>query len=133
MLHLEEVLSELPQVEAPLRHTFGGGVYVRELFIPKGSIIIGKRHRGETMNMMTHGVLALYMGSDESAQIVKAPQTFVSPPFTKKMAIALEDTIFVNIHPTDKTDLEQIEDEFIIKESDYNLLEKGDTLCLGQQ
>jgi hypothetical protein len=85
------------------------------------------------MNMITTGKLALYVEDGEPAAVVEAPMTFTSPPFTKKMAVALEDTIFVNIHPTDKTDLEQIEDEFIIKESDYNLLEKGDTLCLGQQ
>lgn len=116
---MEKKLFAMPQVEMPLRHNFADGVYVRELFMPKDTIVIGKRHRFETCNILLKGELSLYMGKGVQSKRIRAPYIFNSKPGTKKMAYVHEDSIFLNIHPTDETDLEKIENEFIISEEEF--------------
>lgn len=133
---LENELLKMEQVEIPTTHTFSGGVYLRQIFIPKGTIIIGKRHRHETCNILLSGSLILYMGEDVPTQRIDGPFLFTSAPNTKKMAYCVEDAVFVNIHPTKETDLEKIEQEFIIPEEEYLLeeakrIEDGGVKCLG--
>jgi hypothetical protein len=129
---LEKEMLKLPQVECNLTHSFAEGVYVRELFIPKDSWIMGKRHRYETCNILLKGKLSLYMGKGVPAKVIEAPLIFNSIPGTKKFAYAHEDTIFLNIHPTSETDLDKIEQEFIVSEKEFKELEaqRGE-ICLG--
>ncbi len=130
LYELEKKLSKMEQVDIPLDHIFSGGVYIRQISVPKGTIIIGKRHRHETCNILIKGVLVLYMGEDVPTQKIEGPFLFTSPPGTKKMAYCQEDAVFLNIHPTTETDLEKIEKEFIIPEEEF-LLENGGVRCLG--
>ena len=116
---LERELGKLPQLELPLVHTFSGGVYIRELTIPKGAIIIGKRHRHETCNILMKGELELWVGEGLPTRRIKGPLLFTSPPLTKKAAVCIEEAVFMNIHPTEETDLEKIEAHFIIPEKEY--------------
>lgn len=133
---LETEFLKLPdemQVETPLVHHFADGVYVRELLIPKGTIIIGKRHRFETCNILLQGKISLYMGENIPVKTLKAPAIFNSKPGTKKMGFTHEDTIFLNIHPTSEKDLDKIEEEFIIPEEEFVIeIERGEKQCLGQ-
>ena len=125
---VEKVLSEIEQIDLPVAHHFADGIYVRELVIPKGTIIIGKRHRKETCNILLKGSISIFLDDDgkivgeNGRPIVKrfyAPAIFNSPPFSKKMGYTHEDTIFLNIHPTQDKDLDKIEQEFIIPETEY--------------
>lgn len=120
---IENEMLKHPQIDAPLTHNFADGVYVRELFIPKGSLIMGKRHRFETCNILLKGKLAMYIGKGEPSQVIEAPLIFNSKPGVKKFAFALEDTIFLNIHPTKETDVDKIEEIFIISEDEYENLD----------
>jgi len=134
LVDLEKTLATFDQVEAPVTHNFSKGVYVRELFIPKDSIIIGKRHRYETCNIILKGDISIYMGEDLPVKRLKAPCIFNSEPGTKKMGYTHEDTIFCNVHPTDERDLDKIEEEFIITEEEYQTRYiEGETICLGEQ
>jgi len=126
---LEEAMKALPQVQEKVDHHFAEGVYVRTLFIPKGTLLIGKRHRLETCNMIVKGDISIYMGPGLPVRRFIAPCIFNSNPGTKKLGYAHEDTYFVNIHPTELKDLEQIEHMFIIPEKEY--LEAQGELCLG--
>lgn len=119
---VEQVLKRLPQTEEIVTHHFGGGVYARELFIPAGNLIIGKRHRHESLNMVLKGHISVFVAPGLPVEHLYAPAIFTSPPFSKKMGYAHEDTVFVNVHPTTETDLEKIEAEFIITEEEYKRL-----------
>lgn len=120
------------KVETPVTHFFAGGVYVRQIFIPKCTLILGKRHRHETCNMLLQGRMLQFNEADGSSTILEAPAMFKSMPGTRKLGYALEDSIFCNIHPTDETNLEKIEEQVIIPEEEYQaLIEKGEVKCLG--
>lgn len=125
---VEEWGLKQDQVEFPLTHRFSKGVYAREIFIPKGCLIIGKIHKFANLNVLSKGDLSIV--SIEGHQRVQAPYTVVSPPGVKRMAYAHEDSVWTTIHGTDETDLAKIEDEFIVKT--YDELEES-LKWLGQQ
>ena len=106
------ILKELKPVPMSVVNHFSKGVYARELFIPKGSVITGKIHKFENLNIMSKGVLSILM-DDGSVRMVNAPYTVVSPPGTRRVAYAHEDTIWTTIHGTDERDVGQIEAQFI--------------------
>ena len=129
LVELEKRFLELDQVETPLEHKFAEGVYLRELHIPKDTVLIGKRHRLETMNILLEGEISIYMGEDLPVKNLKAPCIFNSKPGVKKLGYTKEGCIFANIHPTKETDLGKIEEQFIIPEEEYNKIEVNK--CLG--
>jgi len=111
-----EGFKNLPQVECPVQHHFAEGQYVRETHMPAGTFAIGKKHRFSTVNIILKGKLSIYNGEDNPILHVEAPYTFVSDAGVQKMAYFHEDTIWLNAHPTKETDLEKIEEQFIINE-----------------
>lgn len=113
---LEDELRAYPQVELPLVHRFAKGLYAREMFLPKGTIAVGKIHRHECITIVSQGDITLL--TESGRQRFKAPYTAVSPAGTKRVALAHEDTILTTIHATDETDLEKLEDELILKNYD---------------
>lgn len=119
LLAIQQTMELMPQVEIPVEHIFLGGIYIRQILLPAGTLAIGKRHRFNTCNMILKGRVLVYM-TDGSAQEVIAPAIFESEKHVKKMCYAIEDTIFVNIHPTNETDLDKLEREFIISEEEFN-------------
>jgi hypothetical protein len=131
----ESLLANFEQPELPLRHHFAKGVYARELFIPKGMVIVGKIHKHSTLNILSKGDISVT--TDEGVVRVQAPFTVVGPPGTKRVGYAHEDSIWTTIHGTDETDLEVIETLFIAKDFDeYRLFceqlkQIEETTCLG--
>lgn len=113
---LEIKLRDLPQTEIPLTHYFSKGVYAREIKINKDSLLIGKIHKHQTMNVISSGEVSVL--SIDGCMRVKAPYTFVSSPGAKRVIYAHEDAVWTTFHGTDETDIEKIEDEFIAKTYD---------------
>lgn len=119
---LEEAISTLPGSygmdefnEGKIHHHFATGVYGRELFIPAGNVIVSKIHRGKTFNVIAKGRIAVIC-PHRGYNIYEGPHCFVSEPFTKRVVIALEDTLWITSHGTDKTDLDEVEEEIIAKD-----------------
>lgn len=115
----EEKLLTLPQLEIKITHHFSNGVYAREMFMPKGSCLVGKIHKFKNLNIMSQGDVAIL--SIDGVHRVKAPYTLVASPGAKRVFYAHEDTIWTCIHGTEETDLLIIEETFIAK--DYNEIE----------
>lgn len=130
MNRLEEYLNTLPPVDAPVSHHFSEGVYTRTIFIPKDTLILGKRHRFETCNILLEGEISIYMGKDQPVVRLKAPCIFNSKPFVRKLGYAHTDVLFSNIHPTKEHDIDVIEQEFIMPETDFIEMREAE-LCLG--
>jgi len=122
----ESEMARLPQLEIKTTHYFSKGVYAREIFIPKGSILVGKIHKHENLNILSQGDISVL--SIDGAQRLKAPATIVSSPGVKRVAYAHEDTVWTTIHGTDETDIEKIEDAFIAKTYDEVLELTGEEI-----
>ena len=114
------ITADLPPVEIPVKDYFSKGVYAREIFIPKGTVITGKIHKFTNLNIMSQGEMSVL--TEDGIKRVKAPFTIVSPPGTRRVAYAHEDTIWTTIHGTEKTDVDEIEAEFVAQTpKDYQL------------
>lgn len=118
----EKVIGQIPghvegdSDEFPLLHSFGDGIYIRELFIPAGSVVIGKLHKTAHPNFIMFGRCIVTSNNDDERVEITGPTYFVSPAGTKKIIYAIEDTSWINVHATDKTDINEIEDEVIAKD-----------------
>lgn len=95
-------------------HHFAPGLYAREMRIPAGVTVVGKMHRHAHLATVSKGRIVVV--SEHGRQELCAGMTFVSTPGVKRAAHALEDTIFITYHPTEKTDLAEIEADVIVPE-----------------
>jgi hypothetical protein len=104
-------LKELPQVNCSEKHYFGPSLYIKEVTMPAGSVIVGKPHKVEHMCVMLQGKMVL-VADDGSRKEVCAPMTFVGTP-GRKVAYILETTVFQNIYATEETDVKKLENMFV--------------------
>jgi hypothetical protein len=93
---LEETLLTCEQVDMPTDDQFADGVYVRTLFMPKGSVVVGRVHLRECINIMVTGDITLL--TVDGPVRLKAPQIFKSAAGTKKVAYINEDTAWATTH-----------------------------------
>lgn len=115
---IEARMRKFETLDLPVKHYFSQGVYARELFIPKGTLLTGKIHKFPQLNIMSQGDMSVL--TEQGIVRVQAPFTIVSPAGTKRIAYAHEDTVWTTIHGTDETDLAVIEARFIAKDdADY--------------
>lgn len=127
---LESAMREMPQEEIPVKHYFSEGVYAREIFIKKGTVLTGHIHKYSQLNILSKGEISV--STEEGIKRISAPFTIVSPAGTKRVAYAHEDCIWTTIHGTHETDIEKIENHFIAKDqNEYlefckNLMIEGD-------
>jgi len=108
--------------EMNLIHHFCKGVYARELHIPKGTILVGKIHRYECINIMLTGDIIVY--ANGLSKRINKPFIKISPPGTQRAGYTLEDTIWICIHGTNSRNLDIIEKEFIASDINDDLLLK---------
>lgn len=113
---IETEMRRHEQLDLPVRHYFSQGVYARELFIPKGTLLTGQIHKYQQLNIMSQGDMSVL--TEDGIVRVQAPFTIVSPPGTKRIAYAHEDTVWTTIHGTHERDLEKIEAHFIAQTDD---------------
>lgn len=123
---LQDALSQHPDAVfgdsdlCPLKHSFADGVYVREIFIPKGTVLTGKIHKYSHPNFLMHGEVIVVTESGGREQL-KAPLAMISPAGTKRAVYALEDTVWITVHVTDETDPDTIVELMTVP--DYATLE----------
>lgn len=112
IMALQNALVQQPErIDCPVQHHFAPGMYSREIFIPAGTVIIGKIHRHAHVNIISLG--SCYVLTEDGPVEMQAPYTFVSKPGTKRVVHALTDVVWTTCHVTDETDLEKIEEQVI--------------------
>lgn len=128
ILSVQRELLKQPQVEMPLLHHFSEGVYGRELQIPKGTLLVGKVHKFETLNILLKGDMTV--ASIDGVKRIQAPYIYTSAPGAKKMAYAHEDSVWLNVLPTSETDPSIIEK--IFTEDEVEIEAEQEDPCLSQ-
>ena len=110
---IEEQLLNFPQVECPLKHNFAPGVYMREITMPAGSLIIGHEHLTEHFNVVLTGKARVMI--DGVIEDLIAPCYFISKPNVRKVLYILEEMKFATIHPTEETSVDVLESTLVRK------------------
>lgn len=93
----------------PITHLFANGVCSRQMFMPKGSIVVSRVHKNDCINVLSQGKVAVL--TEEGEMHYTAPYQFVSRAGTKRVIVAYEDSLWANFIRTDCTDPEKIRDE----------------------
>lgn len=114
------------QVEIEEDHKFTDGLYIRTVFLPKGTFLVGKIHKTSHANLVSKGHCIVF--TEFGVEEYRGGDSFISPAWTKRIVRALEDSVWTVFHPTTLTDLKEIEDLVIAK--DYAELEKLEALSL---
>jgi len=119
----EEIISREDSVEGeeanavnPVKHTYADGLYIREIFMPRGEIVISKIHKIAHPFFLIKGKISVL--SEEGEKLLQAPYYTVTPAGTKRMLYTHTNAIVVTVHRTFETDLNKIEDEIIAKSFD---------------
>lgn len=107
----QSIRTDLAPVELPVKHHFAKGVYARELSIPAGTVLVGKVHLFENLNMVLRGRIAIY--TEDGLREFEAGDVVVSPAGVKRAGYAIEDTVWMTVHGTDETDVDLIEKQFV--------------------
>jgi hypothetical protein len=99
---LEELmLSEGEVVDCPLVHRFTNGMYIRQIFMPKGSLITSRIHNTEHPFTVSLGAAAVSIDGNDWEHIV-SPYTGITQPGTRRILYILEDCIWTTYHPVER-------------------------------
>jgi hypothetical protein len=116
------IVQHLAPVEIEPVHYFADGTYAREITIPAGSLLTGKIHKTQHLNIISAGSITVWSPGEKTRHIV-APFAFVAEPGTRRVGFAHEDTVWTTIHATEETDLERLELQ-LIEPRDVALLDE---------
>lgn len=122
-------LGKYPQTPLPLKHHFAPGLYLREIFMPADTIVIGQIHKTEHFNILVKGA-CLIVHADGTREVLRAPMTFVSKAGVQKVLLILEDMIWMTTHVTDETDVPTLE-RMLVEPPSETLLEQARCLLSG--
>lgn len=125
---LENEVLAMPQIPLEPEHYFAEGLYARELWMPKGSLVTGKAHVKDHLVIIIFGHVTV--ASDEGTIELKGPCTFVGKAGSKRALYMHEDTLWTAIHSTDKTTVEECEETLVTNDPEKIMKISEATKCL---
>ncbi len=97
----------------PLKHTFADGIYVRQMSMGIGTLVVGAIHKHLHVWFLLQGHISV--ATEDNIEDYIAPCYVVSSPGVKRVIYANEDSVFVNVHknPTNSQDIDYLEKEIV--------------------
>jgi quercetin dioxygenase-like cupin family protein len=108
---LHRQMLSMPQAELQTDHHFSPGMYMRKVFRPAGTLIVGKVHKAPHFFLCAAGEIIAW--TENGMKHLMPGDVVESQPGTKRVTLAVTDAIGITIHRTDKTDLDELEAELI--------------------
>lgn len=103
--------NEMPPVECPVIHSFSPGFYIRQIFMPAGTLLTSQIHRTRHSYQVTKGV-ALVKINDEEWETIEAPFVGITEPGTRRLIYIDQDCTWTTFHSI----LESEQPEFMLEE-----------------
>ncbi|MEC8058244.1 hypothetical protein [Acinetobacter ursingii] len=126
-------LHELPQLDLPIFDHFAPNVYMRQMDAPAGSLVVSKIHKTEHFNILIKGSLTIM--TNDGVKHLQAPLIIKSDAGTRRVGYFHEDSSWITIHPTELTNVSEIEKEIIMSEDEMkealSSMDNGGGLCHG--
>ena len=114
--------DKYPKVQIETRHYYAEGLYAREIVIPKGTLLTGKIHLYEHINIISKGDISVL--TDDGPKRIKAPCTLISKPGIKRVGFAHEETVWTTIHANPKNLKDADEIEAVLVTNSFEEFEK---------
>lgn len=99
--------EEMKQV-FPLKQTIEGGLYTREIFMPKGSLVISMIHKQQHPSFLLRGKLS-YLTDEGEVLTIEAPHKIFTQIGTQRVLYIHEDTDWCCVYKTDAKTFEEAE------------------------
>ena len=98
---------------APIKHTFADGVYIRQMDMTMDSVVVGAIHKHLHVWFLLVGHVTV--ATESTTEDYIAPCYVVSTPGVKRVILANEDSIFVNVHknPSNTQNIDELEKEIV--------------------
>ena len=97
----------------PTKHTFAGGCYVREIYNPADMLLVTKIHKVDHPYFLMSGKMSIL--TEDGIIEIEAPYHGITKAGTKRVIYTHEPCTFVTVQATNKTTLEEVEEEVIAK------------------
>jgi hypothetical protein len=99
--------------KVPIKHFFMKGVYVREMTMYKGTVVVGAIHKDLHMCFLLKGHLTI--ASEQGAKDYIAPCYIIAEPGTRRVLYSHEDSVWYNTHrnPENLKEIKDIEDYLV--------------------
>lgn len=114
---IEQNQDKFDQVPCDVKHTFAPGIYIRELHMYPGYMVIGHKHTTDHLNIMIKGNLDVQQ-NDGSFINIHGQISFTSKP-GRKIAFIHEHTVWLNLFPTSDQNISRIESLFFDKSEEW--------------
>jgi len=111
IVSVQGTTGEVMHKANPVKHTFAGGCYIREIYNPAHELIVTKIHKKEHPFFLMKGEMSIL--TEEGIQNIKAPYQAVTKPGTKRAIYTHEECIFITVHATENTTVEDVEEEVV--------------------
>ena len=110
LAYLAYKLVQTEQTDSPVKHIFVGDEYIREVFYPAGTVILGRVHtNGHLVQLVAGSVVNV---TEQGREEITGPFEFVSAPGYQVLCYALTDIVARTVHknPEKLTDWKALED-----------------------
>tara|TARA_R100000734_G_C3315230_1_gene107114 strand:+ start:648 stop:1091 length:444 start_codon:yes stop_codon:yes gene_type:complete len=99
--------------EIPITHKFADQLYIRQMDMKAGQIVVGAIHNHLHVWFLMTGRVLINNNGKKVEHI--APCYTVSEPGSRRVIYAVEDSIFVNVHknPTNTKDIKKLEKQIV--------------------
>jgi len=117
LLNIPESVSgdELEKI-MPTKSTFADGCYIREIFVPAGQFFTTEIHKKDHPFFLLKGKLS--MASENGTLNIEAPFHGITKKGTKRAVYIHEDVIFITVHATEKTTVEEVRKDVLAESFD---------------
>tara|TARA_R100000541_G_scaffold3483_5_gene10757 strand:- start:2792 stop:3238 length:447 start_codon:yes stop_codon:yes gene_type:complete len=112
-------IAEIPDI--PIKHSFADQLYVRQMDMKAGQVVIGAIHNHQHVWFLLTGKVIINNNGEKIEHI--APCYTVSEPGSKRLIYAVEDSIFVNVHknPSNTKNIKKLEETIVsFTREEYN-------------
>jgi quercetin dioxygenase-like cupin family protein len=128
----------LPPVDTiQTEHHLHGGVYSRKVFIPKGTVVVGRVHKTAHVFICISGEIKVW-STEAPVCVMTSGDITESLPGVKRVVFTLEDTVIMTVHRVEALTMDELEDEIVEPDSmgkfDFDNRLKPDALpgCASQ-
>jgi len=127
IIDMEKTILSLPQLSIEAKHYFAGGMYARELFMPKNSAFTGAIH---TKEHFVNLIGDISVATDEGVVRYTGYCTFTGVAGSKRAVFLHEDTVWTTFHVTDKITVSECEEDLTVSTYEDFLQIVGGSKCL---
>jgi hypothetical protein len=100
--------------EAPLKHIFEPGVYIREMEIPEGVVVIGRPHtKGHRTQLVSGSVLHV---TEHGRRVLESPYEEITVPMFQVVVFTLSPVVARTYHvnASEERDIKKLESEWFL-------------------